>query len=817
MEGAGVTAETEEAGHRNARRKIFEMFPGGSSLPERQGGHRWPVWVLVTVVMLWRLALPIRAGQFAGDESELAVRAGALLRGGTIPLLGLWGTRGVPYGPYPTYFYTFLYGLTGFHLGWSFLVLGLLFLASCFLLAASVRAYGSSTWTLLLALTSPVAIFFSMMLWDNPLLIVTSALTLYLAIRAPDTCWKPFGIGLVLGVSLAIHLMALPLVAGIFVWQVFVARRLKPALPLGVGIVIPLLPYLLGLWKVRDLLTPGFRRVVDPDIDLLSLPTSLFRFWGLHPFPPFANVGGTPLRLEEALGYLTLGITLVLIAMTCHVIWNSYIRSTLSRDSPLTALLIVAGFYLPFAFVTNSSHLLSHANAVWWFAPVVIPIVVRQVFPGRAGTTVLSSLVACNIVAAPVQWAPRMIVGTSAETINQWDYGLGASWWMQEGVARDIRTEADREVRSRRADLVLVKLADVKNINSSLPNLFKVKYPDDFSRIKWVPEYQKSCDIRVDPDAEHRYLRVTGRAAISWQLAGWQYRKAVVIENPGEELRDYQVSVLLKSDPLHEMGKLRADDRDLRVTDEIGQVLPHWVEPHRIEVPGDSGQPQSRIWIRVPVVSAGLTTLYLYFGNAEAENAQSGEKVFEWFDQFSGNAMARWDVVSGRAWVAGHGRCVNTDAGNDASAHRMLARGFTSESGVIEVRVTLTGAAGQGLDAGPAFRMVDPYNGYAVRMQADGIFSLRKISDGESAHVAYVFGVVDAKKGHIVKAVYRGSLLQAYLDGRLLIDTADHTHQGTGRIGVYKDRGGPEDQASFDWVFVRKYAQREPIATVRSE
>src|ERR1019366_10355190 len=87
----------------------------------------------------------------------------------------------------------------------------------------------------------------------------------------------------------------------------------------------------------------------------------------------------------------------------------------------------------------------------------------------------------------------------------------------------------------------------------------------------------------------------------------------------------------------------------------------------------------------------------------------------------------------------GHGRCVNTDAGNDASAHRMLARGFTSENGVIEARVTLTGAAHQGLDAGPAFRMVDPYNGYAVRMQADGVLSLRKISDGERAHGAYWF------------------------------------------------------------------------------
>ena len=81
---------------------------------------RWLVWILIAVIILYRLILPIRAGQFGPDESELAVRAGALLKGETFPLIGLWGTQGVPYGPYPTYFYTLLYGLSGFHLGWAF-------------------------------------------------------------------------------------------------------------------------------------------------------------------------------------------------------------------------------------------------------------------------------------------------------------------------------------------------------------------------------------------------------------------------------------------------------------------------------------------------------------------------------------------------------------------------------------------------------------------------------------------------------------------------------------------------------------------------
>jgi hypothetical protein len=384
---------------------------------------------------------------------------------------------------------------------------------------------------------------------------------------------------------------------------------------------------------------------------------------------------------------------------------------------------------------------------------------------------------------------------------------------MQEITAREICAEAERQVQRQDLDLILVKLADVKYITSSLPNLIKLKYPDCFAKIKWAPSSQRAYDIRVDPDADHRYLRVMGRAAIPWQVAGWQYRKAVVIENRGGDLRDFQVNFMLNTWALYTTGKIRRDGNDLRVTDEAGQVLPHWIEPHEIGYPGNADHHKSRIWVRVPVIGNGSTTVYVYYGNPKAPNSQSGKAVFDFFDDFTGDAMARWQVVSGTAWRMTDGAYINSDVGNDTSAYRTLAKELMSENGVIEARVM--GAAGQGLDAGLAFRMVDAYNGYAVRIQADGVFALRKITDGESAHVAYVLyvlGVVTPANWHIVKAVYNGSLLQAYLDGKLLIDTADHAYRGPGRVGLYKDRGGKDDKAVFDWIFVRKYAPIEPVA-----
>ncbi|HSL72376.1 MAG TPA: hypothetical protein VK864_19165, partial [Longimicrobiales bacterium] len=55
-------------------------------------------------------------GQFGPDESQLLLRASRVINGHAFPLLGLHGNYGVPYGPYPTYFYASLYGLTGFDL-----------------------------------------------------------------------------------------------------------------------------------------------------------------------------------------------------------------------------------------------------------------------------------------------------------------------------------------------------------------------------------------------------------------------------------------------------------------------------------------------------------------------------------------------------------------------------------------------------------------------------------------------------------------------------------------------------------------------------
>jgi hypothetical protein len=120
--------------------------------------YRWSVLLLVGIagVIACRLIVPLRGGQFGPDESQLMLLASRVLHGDAFPLLGLQGTHGMPYGPYPTYFhYSALYGLTGFDFRWAFCLFGLLLILSGLAVAESVAAEGCRVWTFIFAVTSP--------------------------------------------------------------------------------------------------------------------------------------------------------------------------------------------------------------------------------------------------------------------------------------------------------------------------------------------------------------------------------------------------------------------------------------------------------------------------------------------------------------------------------------------------------------------------------------------------------------------------------------------------------------------------------------
>ncbi len=470
------------------------------------------IGILIAIIIFLRIVLPLRIGMFGPDESTQALEAQSILKGASIPLCGVVvGSFGIPYGVYATYFTAFIYGITGFNLGWSLFIASIIALSAPFFLALYVPSKENRFWTFLFALTSPLAIHYSFCgLWSIPVLIPLSAIVLYIGRpSSPQKIWKEFLIGLFLGIGLGIHPQTLPFVAGIFVWRILVTRRKAAVFSLIMGIFLAALPYLIGLWQTRGIwqltLSP---RAYPPERSIISFfvyLSSLFRFWGVHSrvhmFPPrtFLYV------IESILAVLTVLIAILLIYRGAKCFWKTG-RKHFSTENPLFPALLCAAFYMPFAFVTNTGFQPQNGMALWWFAPLVIPPIITAIFPKRAAISALWYLIAFNLIIVAVQYTPKVINGTDA----YFAYGQGPSWWAYEEVVSDIYMKVNNQ-RSSQGDTIVEMSGNPYNerIRYILANLMKLRHPDCAKQVQFIwSDTSPGRVLRVEPDPDKIHLNV---------------------------------------------------------------------------------------------------------------------------------------------------------------------------------------------------------------------------------------------------------------------------------------------------------------------
>jgi hypothetical protein len=111
-------------------------------------------------------------------------------------------------------------------------------------------------------------------------------------------------------------------------------------------------------------------------------------------------------------------------------------------------------------------------------------------------------------------------------------------------------------------------------------------------------------------------LAVNMSSAQSWLDPNWKYRLPVAVSSPCEsDVTDYQVKVTL--DGTFAFDKSQADGSDLRVTgsDKVTKI-PFWIENW------DATGTSASIWVKVPSIPSGGTTIYLYYGNTDSPGPQ---------------------------------------------------------------------------------------------------------------------------------------------------------------------------------------------------
>lgn len=121
---------------------------------------------------------------------------------------------------------------------------------------------------------------------------------------------------------------------------------------------------------------------------------------------------------------------------------------------------------------------------------------------------------------------------------------------------------------------------------------------------------------------------------------GFDYRRSVQITNPNAvPYTDFQVAVEVNTASLLAAGKVKYNGDDFRFKDNLGNVLSYWFDPETYN------QASTTFWVKVPVLDATTTYIYIYYGNPSAGPVSSGEATFDLFDTFNDITVdaLKWD------------------------------------------------------------------------------------------------------------------------------------------------------------------------------
>ncbi|NJM16173.1 MAG: DUF2341 domain-containing protein [Bacteroidales bacterium] len=113
-------------------------------------------------------------------------------------------------------------------------------------------------------------------------------------------------------------------------------------------------------------------------------------------------------------------------------------------------------------------------------------------------------------------------------------------------------------------------------------------------------------------------------------MNGYKYRRQVTVTNNNAgTLTHVPVQINLDTYTLIGTGKMQTNAADIRVVDGSNNVLTHWVEPNSIYTAN------TKVWVKIPSLATGATSLYLFYGNPADYDAANGDSVFTFFDDFN--------------------------------------------------------------------------------------------------------------------------------------------------------------------------------------
>ncbi|ODS36832.1 hypothetical protein BEH94_00960 [Candidatus Altiarchaeales archaeon WOR_SM1_SCG] len=327
------------------------------------------------------------------------------------------------------------------------------------------------------------------------------------------------------------------------------------------------------------------------------------------------------------------------------------------------------------------------------------------------------------------------------------------------------------------------------------------------------------CAVRPDDPLCHETICLT--------YSGWSHSKPIEIDNnleSSEELTNYQILVELNSTNFNEeFSILDPDGDDIRFTDSDCNPLDYWIEKV------DTAEEQAKIWVEVPSIPAGSTTsIYMYYGNSNAESESNGDATFEFFDDFEDGNLDKWDTsataatssvtISGDFPVTGTHTVKLVDGSNPGRATAQATFPAITENIIVEFNARIQTKAGTA--AGEALRTSTIGNAGAsnimINDNSDKMYSYS--TDGtQSYHYGINLGTWYAVSIDTLVSTNKQTIR---VDGVTQITNKGFSSAGVNYINLmsitYADNA-PTGIAYYDTIKVRKYTPQEPSVSVGSE
>lgn len=303
--------------------------------------------------------------------------------------------------------------------------------------------------------------------------------------------------------------------------------------------------------------------------------------------------------------------------------------------------------------------------------------------------------------------------------------------------------------------------------------------------------------------------------AKAWFDSNWDYRMPISVTNSsGGDLSNFQISFTLDTASLIIDEKMQVGCDDIRVTNADGDLLDHWVEESGNYTCNDT---DTKVWAKVPTIPSAGTTLYVYYSNPDASNVESGDDVFEFFDDFADAS------IDGAKWTQG---TTNSTSGTNFSESGGYLSGG-NQNRYIQSVSTFTG------DYAAAARVqtvTDNTNGFmtigfwGTTKNSFGILDHNNISyyRNDGGWTSFTLDGTGQWQHNEVKVV--GTNATYWRIGETSGSaTNSTTNSGLSseyiRLGSRYDNGNYDQNyvVNWDWVMVRKVITTDPVATLSDE